>query len=172
MSSEEHELDSFDEFEARPHDLPELDEQAPAGFNYMLVIGLIAAAVGIGFMVMDGFKSETYFYTVDQAMAQGPDLVGQTVRVKGIVEPGTVVGNDGELGRTFRIVENGKSIRVHYDKAMPDTFDENMEVVVLGEVDDSMTVQADEVMVKCPSRYEGNPPTATDKKGDQPRASL
>ncbi len=171
MSAVDNELDNFDEFEGRPDALPELEDDAPEGFNYMLVIGLIAACVGIGFLVMDGFKSETYFYTVDQAVAQGPDLVGQTVRVKGIVEPGTVVGKDGELGRSFRIVENGKSIRVHYDKAMPDTFDENMEVVILGEVDDKMVVQADEVMVKCPSRYEGNPPTATEKS-EEPRASL
>lgn len=171
MSSSENELDNFEDFEGRPDDLPGLDEQGPEGFSYMLVIGLIAAAVGVGFLVMDGFKSETYFYTVDEAIAQGPDLVGQTVRVKGIVEPGTVVGNAGELGRKFRIVENGKSINVFYSKAMPDTFDENMEVVVLGEVDDAMIVQADEVMVKCPSRYEGNPPTATEKS-EQPRAAL
>lgn len=171
MSSTEHELDNFDEFEGRPDALPELEDHPAEGFNYMLVIGLVVAAVGIGFLVMDGFKSETYFYTVDEAVAQGPDLVGQTVRVKGIVEPGTVVGKDGELGRTFRIVENGRSIAVYYGKAMPDTFDEDMEVVILGKVDDSMTVQADEVMVKCPSRYEGNPPTANEQ-GTKPQASL
>lgn len=170
MSSSDNELDNFDEFEGRPDALPELEDEPVEGFNYMLVIGLIAAAIGVGFLVMDGFEAETYFYTVDEAVAQGPDLVGQTVRVKGIVEPGTVVGNDGELGRTFKIVEQGKAISVYYGKAMPDTFDENMEVVVHGEVDEAMVVQADEVMVKCPSRYEGNPPTANEK-GQQPRAS-
>lgn len=131
------------------------------------VLAILLVAAGIGFVVFDGLKSETYFYTVDQAVAQGPKLVGQHVRVKGTVEPGSVVGAAGELGRTFRIDENGKSIRVTYDKAMPDTFQENREVVVKGTVNDKMTVVADEVLVKCPSRYEAHPPTA-----ERPRASL
>lgn len=140
----------------------------PGGMAWWSVLGIVVVAAAVGFVIWDGLKSETYFYTVDAAVAQGAELPGQHVRVKGTVEPGSVVGNDGELGRTFRIAENGKSIVVTYDRAMPDTFDENMEVVVQGTVNDEMVVEADEVLVKCPSRYEGNPPTAHDK----PQASL
>ena len=35
---------------------------------------------------------------------------------------------------------------------------------------DEMVIVADEVLVKCPSRYEGNPPTAHPK--NEPQASL
>lgn len=155
----------IEEIEGRP--AMELEDEGPEGFNWGLVIGLVVAATVIGFVVIDGMESETYFYTADQAVAQGPELVGQTVRIKGIVEPGTVIGKDGDLGRQFRVAEKGKSISVTYDKAMPDTFDENMEVVVSGTVNDKMVVVADEVLVKCPSRYEGNPPTASEKKPEQ-----
>lgn len=148
--------------EGRPDAMHETPEAS--GLAWWSVLGIVVVAVAIGFVVMDGLKSETYFYTVDAAMAQGPDLSGQHVRIKGTVEPGSVIGNDGELGRTFRIAENGKSISVTYNRAMPDTFDENMEVVVQGIVNDKMIVEADEVLVKCPSRYEGNPPTAHDKQ--------
>ena len=132
------------------------------------VLGIVFVAVAIGFVVYDGLKSETYFYTVDQAVAQGEELPGQRVRVKGVVEPGSIVGEKGHLGRTFRIAENGKSLAVTYDEALPDTFAESVEVVVQGEVDDDNVLIANEVLVKCPSRYEGNPPTAQ----DQPQASL
>jgi cytochrome c-type biogenesis protein CcmE len=152
--------------EGRPHATPEPSEGSGIGIGS--VIGIVIVAIAIGFVVYDGLKSETYFYTVDQAIAQGADLPGQQVRVKGIVEPGSIVGEQGHLGREFRIAENGRSLAVVYDKAMPDTFEENREVVVQGEVDDDMTIVADEVLVKCPSRYEGNPPTATEK----PQASL
>lgn len=128
------------------------------------VLGIVLVALAIGFVVWDGLKSETFFYTVDAAVAQGAKLPGQHVRVKGTVEPGSVIGADGTLGRTFRIAEKGKSIKVSYHKAMPDTFAESMEVVVQGKVTDDMVVEADEVLVKCPSRYEGNPPTAHDTK--------
>jgi len=155
----------LEDLEGRP--AMELEDESPQGFNWGLVIGLVVAATVVGFVVIDGMGAETYFYTADQAVAQGPELVGQTVRVKGIVEPGTVIGSDGQLGREFKVAEKGKSIRVTYNKAMPDTFDENMEVVVSGKVNDEMVVVADEVLVKCPSRYEGAPPTATQKEPEQ-----
>lgn len=144
-----------------------MEEDESSGFRYGAVIGIVLAAVLVGFMIFDGMEAETYFYTVDEAVAQGDDLIGQTVRIKGTVEPGTIVGEDGELGRTFNVTEKGKSIKVTYNKAMPDTFDEDMEVVVQGKVDDDMMVVADEVLVKCPSRYEGAPPTAMPKSGEQ-----
>lgn len=156
--------DGLDIDEGRPPTGPE----EGSGMAIWTVLGILVVAAAIGFVVYDGLKSETYFYTVDQAIAQGADLPGQHVRVKGIVEPGSIVGNDGHLGRKFRIAENGRSLAVTYDKAMPDTFEENREVVVQGDVSEDMTIVANEVLVKCPSRYEGNPPTATEK----PQASL
>lgn len=156
---------NIEELEGRPS--MELEDEGPRGFNWGLVAGLVVAATVIGFVVVDGMGSETYFYTADEAVAQGAELAGQTVRIKGIVEPGTVIGKDGELGRVFRVAEKGKSIQVTYDKAMPDTFDENMEVVVSGKVGDDMIVVADEVLVKCPSRYEGSPPTGEEKMPEQ-----
>ena len=146
------------------------DDHDDTGMNWGIVVAVLLVAAAIGYIIFDGLESETYFYTVDEAVAQGPELAGQTVRVKGIVEPGSIVGEDGELVRTFRIAEKGKFLKVTYARAMPDTFKEEVEVVVHGEVDDSLTVVADEVMVKCPSRYEGNAPTAME--GVKPRASL
>jgi cytochrome c-type biogenesis protein CcmE len=144
----------------RSHD--SLEEE---GVNWNLALGLTILAGAMAFLFFDAFESETYFYTVDQAVAQGPKIVGQRIRVKGTVEPGSIQGEDGELGRVFRISEAGKSMRIAYDKAMPDTFDESREVVVDGTVEEDLTVQADEVLVKCPSRYEGQPPTGGDYEG-------
>jgi cytochrome c-type biogenesis protein CcmE len=158
--------DELDIEEGRPH--AEMEPGESSGMAIWSVLGILVVAAAIGFVVYDGLKSETYFYTVDQAISQGTDLPGQRVRVKGIVEPGSIEGKDGHLGRKLRIAENGRSLAVTYNKAMPDTFEENREVVVQGEVDEEMTIVADEVLVKCPSRYEGNPPTAT----EQPQASL
>lgn len=158
---------------AELHDLPEDGEGLRLGW----VVAILLAVGMVGYMIFDGFKSETYFYEVHQAVAQGKGLIGQEVRLKGVVEPGSIVGKDGELGRAFRISEKGKSIKVYYDKALPDTFQEGMEVVAQGTVDDAYVLQANEVVVKCPSRYEGAPPTSHPKdipmkKGGGEQASL
>lgn len=134
------------------------------GINPIWVVAILMAVGLVGYMIFDGFKSETYFYEVDQAVSQGKSLIGQEVRLKGVVEPGSIVGKQGELGRHFRIAEKGKSIEVYYDKALPDTFQEGLEVVALGRVDDGYVLNAQEVQVKCPSRYEGAPPTSHPKE--------
>ncbi|MEZ4458920.1 MAG: cytochrome c maturation protein CcmE [bacterium] len=152
-------FDAYDDLDGRPEFSFE-EEPEKGGFNWGIVVGLLVIVVGVAFVVLDGMKSQTYFYTVDEAVAQGADLAGQTVRIKGKVEPGSVVGEQGHLGRVFSVTENGKSIKVTYDRAMPDTFAEEREVVVHGTVTDDLVVEADEVLVKCPSKYEGAPPTA------------
>lgn len=149
---------TYEEFE--PTELEDLHpDTEPGGLSIGWLVAILIGVGVVGYMLFDGFKSETYFYEVDQAVAQGPDLRGQTVRVKGIVEPGSVVGEKGKLGTTFRIAEKGKSLAVTYDGALPDTFEEGMEVVAEGTVNDEYVLRADEVLVKCPSRYEGEAPT-------------
>ena len=135
-------------------------EESQGGLRIGWILALLGVVGIVGFMLFDATQSETYFYEVNQAVAQGPDLIGQTVRIKGTVEPGSIVGEQGKLGHSFRVTEKGKSIQVRYDKALPDTFEEGREVVAQGEVDSSFVLQADEVLVKCPSRYEGEAPTA------------
>lgn len=138
---------------------PQISSEASTGKSpIFLVIGLLIAVVGVYFLLVDGLSSETYFFTVDEFVARKAELVGQTVRVKGTVVPKSIVGEIGQLERTFRITENEKSVTVVYNKSLPDTFKENVEVVVRGEFNDLDQLVAQEVMVKCPSRYEGSPP--------------
>ncbi len=144
------------------------------GLGIGWVVAILLAVGMVGYMLFDGFKSETYFFEVDKAVSEGSALIGKEVRLKGVVEPGSVEGKDGVLGKRFRIAEKGKSIQVYYDKALPDTFQEGMEVVAQGTVDGDYVLQANEVVVKCPSRYEGAPPTSHPKdipRGDE-QASL
>lgn len=145
------------------------DSSSPpeGGTNWGVMIGLLIAVAAVGYIVFDGLKSQTYFYAVDEAVARGDDLIGQTIRIRGVVETGTIVGQPGGLNFSFRLAEQGESMAVAYQKALPDTFAEGTEVVAQGTVDASFTLHADEVLVKCPSRYEGAPPTGAEVAGPQ-----
>lgn len=140
-------------------DLPTTSDSS-GGPSWGFIIGALIAIVAVGFLVFDGLKAETYFFDVDEAVARSDKLVGELVRVRGTVEPGSYNGTDGSLDNRFRISEQGVSMTVTYQRALPDTFKEGTEVVAQGRLDEHFVLHADEVLVKCPSRYEGAPPTA------------
>jgi cytochrome c-type biogenesis protein CcmE len=136
--------------------LPDADGE---GVNWHIVL-ILMAFVGFGtWIIFDGVDSGTYFFPVDKAVAKTDQLIGERVRLKGKVLKGSVRENDSQMGRTFEIAENGKSVRVIYHKALPDTFQPGIKVVAEGRFQKDRVLDADQVTVKCPSRYEGKPPT-------------
>lgn len=129
------------------------------GPSWGLIIGVFVAIAAIGFLIFDGLQSETYFFDVHDAVERGDELVGETIRVRGDVKPGSVEGEKGFLEHRFDITSEGESMTILYERALPDTFEEDSEIVAQGLLDDQFVLHADEVLVKCPSRYEGGPPT-------------
>lgn len=151
------------------------------GGSWGLIAGVIVAMAAIGFLVFDGLQAETYFFDVHDAVERGDELIGETVRVRGDVEAGSIEGKDGHLGQQFNISSEGESMTIVSNRALPDSFEEDSEVVAEGVLDENFVLEANEVLVKCPSRYEGAPPTAGDEydydgydnssEADDPRAS-
>ncbi len=167
--SESSHLDDDDLFaDDLDYGLPSEDHDGP---SWGLIIGALVAVVAIGFLVFDGLNAETYFFDVDVAVERGDDLIGETIRVRGTVEPGSYAGSDGNINNRFRISEQGVSMTVVYHRALPDTFQEESEIVAQGRLDEDFVLHADEVLVKCPSRYEGAPPEASDTDVSEPQAS-
>lgn len=150
--------DDFDDEEILSDELEYgLPADGEAGPSWGLLIGVLVAMVAVGFVVFDGMKSETYFFDVHEAVERNDDLVGETIRIRGDVQPGTFEGGLGQLESRFEVATEGQSLIIKYDRALPDTFEEDSEVVVQGRLEQGGVMYADEVLVKCPSRYEGGP---------------
>lgn len=136
------------------------------GSNWGLIIGVFVALAAISFLVFDGIQAETYFFDVHEAVERGDELIGETIRVRGDVERGSFEGEKGQLKTRFNITSDGESMTIVYERALPDTFEEDSEIVAEGRLDEHFVLYADEVLVKCPSRYEGAPPTQDGYGGD------
>lgn len=151
-------ISSFEELERQG----ERDE----GIDWRLGIGLILFVGFAGWLIYDGFDSQTYFFEVDEAIAHAGKLGDTPIRVKGEVQPGTVSPYGEGMGRKFLIAKNGRTLEVRYTEALPDTFQPGITVVAEGVLENKSTLRANHVLVKCPSRYEGEAPTA--HKSNQP----
>ena len=138
----------------------------PEGPSWGLIIGVFVAMAAIAFLIFDGMNSETYFFDVHEAVERSDQLIGQTIRVRGEVSPGTYEGKPGVLESRFDIASEGATLTIYYNRPLPDTFEEDSEIVAEGTLKEGLVLHADEVLVRCPSRYEGAPPTGGDDYGD------
>ncbi len=120
------------------------------------LIGGIILLLAAGYLGYTGFMSgATYYYEVDELLAQGYSVNGENVRVNGQVAPGSV--EQEAQGRILRFtmvdIEGKGSLPVVYQGVVPDTFQVGGEVVVEGHLDSDGIFQAHTLMPKCPSKY-------------------
>lgn len=129
--------------------------------GWVFVLGMLAAAAVVAWIAISSFDSQIYYYTVAEAAPRTQDLEGSLFRLKGNVRPGSHMVREGTLDdHRFTLVDGVNAMTVVYDGPMPDTFSDDAEVVALGRINADGVFEASEITAKCPSRYEGNAPTA------------
>jgi len=119
-------------------------------------IALVAALGGAtGYLVLsDTGEGVLEYMYVDKVAADMKSYEGRTIKVHGIVVPGSIKKRKGAEGDfTFTIEYAGKRLPVHFTNIPPDTFQEEGEVVVTGKLVDGV-FESDEMSAKCPSKYE------------------
>jgi cytochrome c-type biogenesis protein CcmE len=120
-----------------------------------IALALLAATiVGIASTVRG--SAVQYSKYVDEVMAPGEARrwVGRTLRVEGLVVPASIENRPGTNEFRFRVSRNRAVMPVQYRGIVPDTFRDCAGVTVRGELGEDGTFRADEVIAKCPSRYE------------------
>jgi cytochrome c-type biogenesis protein CcmE len=90
----------------------------------------------------------SFYVTVSEAKARG--VTSQDYRVNGTVVAGSIE-RDG-LVTTFVVTDGRSDMAVSTDRPLPDTFKDESEVVVKGDLEGS-TFVATEVLAKCPSKF-------------------
>ena len=124
-----------------------------------IVVGLIAAVIGIVALVLTNFKDSTvYAKGVDQLVAEKSKWVGRTVRVEGMLVRGTLVFREKPCEYQFDAERAGAKIHVRYASCIkPDTLRDDMPevgVTAEGKLLDNGDFIATNVLAKCPSKYE------------------
>ena len=124
-----------------------------------LKIGLTTVVLGTAFGLLlwttmaDG---AAYYLHVDEVMVEPEPLYGKRLQVHGFAHDIRVRPKSMEY--RFDIQNNGYTVSAEYTGIVPDTFQNDSEVVVTGRLDgDTFHVEPDGIMAKCPSKYEAKP---------------
>jgi cytochrome c-type biogenesis protein CcmE len=129
--------------------------------KYLLGFALIAAA--IVFLIVTSMSANAqYFYTVEELRAKGQRMIDQNVRVSGAVINSSTKFEvrDNQPYLEFEIADADKvgsqtPLRILYNGPKPDLINEpHAQAIVEGHLGVDGKFHADNLLLKCPSRYE------------------
>ncbi|MBV6452449.1 MAG: hypothetical protein DCC56_15555 [Anaerolineae bacterium] len=147
--------------------------------NKFVIGGLLILAAVVFLIVNATTGSAQYFMTVDELMAKGPEVVGKNVRASGAVIGDTIQYDPQTLTLTFEVAhvpaeqaeledEGGLAealyqavndptrtrMTVVYIGVKPDLLRPEAQAIVTGKLGEDGIFYADELLLKCPTRYE------------------
>jgi cytochrome c-type biogenesis protein CcmE len=135
-----------------------------AGKKVRFAAGFAVIGLCLLYLVISGFqKTAMYYFTVGELEARELEFVGERIKLAGRVVPGSIQTDPRTLEVAFRIWEpGGKGFEpdlpqrpVRYRGIVPDTFKDEADVILEGEVVPGGVFHAESLLAKCPSKYEG-----------------
>lgn len=144
-----------------------------------LVGGLLIVAAVVYLIWTSASANSQYFLTVDELKAKGASIVGRDVRVSGAIlgdsiqyDPQTLTlefvvahtpGSNAEVeaqGGLAAVLHeavvdpNRAHIKVIYSGVKPDLMRNEAQAIMTGKMDSDGVFHANELLLKCPTRYE------------------
>jgi cytochrome c-type biogenesis protein CcmE len=128
------------------------------------MVGLVGVAAVISYLVWTGVSSTMVYYLTPvelmERVEEDPSFRDLGVKVSGKVVPGTYERVEGQLLHRFVIhdlEDESVTFPVEWRDALPDTFTDEVEVVVEGRLNADGVFEATTLLTKCGSRYEAAP---------------
>ena len=119
-----------------------------------LAIGVILAVI-ISLVAVGMSQANTFYWTIDEMAQQGEQAVGKAVKLSGLIVGDSVEWNQEKMELSFQLrSEAGHVLPVLYQGMKPDTMHDGWEANVEGRLNPQGVFEAEQLYVKCPSKYE------------------
>jgi cytochrome c-type biogenesis protein CcmE len=122
---------------------------------------LLLAFVGLMYTTLR--EGTEYYKHVDEVMSARQEWEGRRLQLHGFVVPGSILVKPNTLEYKFKVQSKGTVVDATYKGVVPDTFKDDSEVVLKGQLtpvhdgeasDVVFQTQSNGIMAKCPSKYE------------------
>lgn len=125
----------------------------------LIGFGLVALGIAVA-LVLNAFQSNLVFFFTPTQVANGEVPKGQSFRIGGMVEAGTLTRENDGLTVHFVMSDTVKRVPVTYKGILPDLFKEGKGAVAQGRLSSEGTFVASEVLAKHDENY--MPPEAAE----------
>lgn len=142
-------------------DLDPFGDEAPARSNRtrFLVVSVVIV-LALGYMIYAAFPGNAlYFLTVTEFNGNSEVQDGRLLRVSGKLVEGTFGREGNTIQSRFQITDNdggspGITLQASYTGVLPDLFfNPHSELILEGSYGANRVFHADNILVKCPSKY-------------------
>ena len=148
-----------------------------------VIAGLLIVAAAVFLIVSNTGSTAHYFLTVEELQEMGPNAIGKNVTVSGAVLGDSIVYDPSIPRVTFTIVQvpgdpkeveragglaavlhaavndpTAPRLEVVYNDIKPDLLKHEAQAIMRGQLGSDGRFHADEVLLKCPTRYEEDVP--------------
>jgi cytochrome c-type biogenesis protein CcmE len=148
-----------------------------------IIGGLLILAAMVFLIVSATQKNSQYFMTVDELLQQSQQMQGRSVRISGAVLGDTIYYDPNTLTLSFTIVaipgdndeiesQGGLAavlhaavqdpartrLKIEYSGVRPDQLKNEAQAIVTGTLRADGVFEAEELLLKCPTRYEESIP--------------
>ncbi len=121
----------------------------------LAVAAILIAAGAFGFLALGGLgKSLVYYWSPSELRAHGGRAEGATIRLGGLVAPGSIEPAAGGLGLRFKMTDGKETVTVSTHAVPPAMFREGIGVVVEGALQPDGTFETDRLMIKHDNSYQ------------------
>ncbi|QMW24137.1 cytochrome c maturation protein CcmE [Sandaracinobacteroides saxicola] len=118
----------------------------------VLALAALGALAGAGILATSALgDTATYFYAPSD-VAKAPPETGKTIRLGGLVKPGSVSRSADGLTLAFTVTDRAFDTRVQYRGIVPDLFREDQGVIATGRFE-SGTFRAEQILAKHDENY-------------------
>jgi cytochrome c-type biogenesis protein CcmE len=124
-----------------------------SSLRYTVIAILVAAAAFIAIAAGGINKNLVYYWTPTDLYANGDKAYGATIRLGGMVAPGSIRGRAGTSGIAFDVKDAARVVHVESKGVPPQMFRENIGVVVEGTMTRDGTFQCTRLMVSHNNQY-------------------
>jgi len=149
------------------------------GRSKFIIGGLLILAAVVYLIASSTQASAEYFMTVDEVSTQGQSVVGKSLRVSGAVVGDSIKYDPQSLTLTFdvahvpgnnqeveaqgglaevlhaAVVDPARTrIQVQYSGPKPDVLKNEAQAIMTGKIGADGVFHADELLLKCPTKYE------------------
>ena len=160
------------------------DSVDDTGSRAKFMIGGIMIAVAIIYLIASSTKAtKQYYMTIDELIAKGETIVDRDIKISGVIIGDTIEYDAQTLTLWFTIVHvpadfdevqraggvmevqqqaiadpNASRLEVEYIGPRPDLLRHGAQAIITGRLDEDGVFYADELLLKCPTRYEVESP--------------